>query len=357
MNDQDTHLFERARANLADAFQIAEIPVLDCPIFLAAAFPTAPEITGLKPRLPAGRGLTINQAMLSAAAEATELLALLAPSKSPAPTGNAPVQVFATRLADGAKIAVPAQQVFLDWAHLQGETLICDADSSGCAAGVDLDDATARAILECVERDAFALWWYGRQSRHHIALSAVDQIHPRLSWWLENRSRQTCLINITSDLGIPVFAAVSCESNGATIAIGTAAHANPQSAILAALTEMIQTEASMTMAATFNSPELLNWKNRVNLKKMNQFSCLQTILVDFKQVGSVQQKLTNEGFNILRVELTRPGDAFSTARIIMPNLCAMNRRFSVNRILQQNQAHPEYGGASRVEDLETFEPY
>ena len=56
------------------------LAVADCPVFLAIACPEADGVTGLKPRLPAGRGLSQAEALITAAAEAVELRASLAGS-------------------------------------------------------------------------------------------------------------------------------------------------------------------------------------------------------------------------------------------------------------------------------------
>ena len=38
-------------------------------------------------------------------------------------------------------------------------------DSNGCASGATLEEAKTAAILELIEWDATARWWYGRSPR------------------------------------------------------------------------------------------------------------------------------------------------------------------------------------------------
>ena len=64
--------------SLAHDFRVTPLYAPDAPIFMAVAWPTSDRVTGLKARLPAGRGMTLAQAMRSAGAEAIELRASLA---------------------------------------------------------------------------------------------------------------------------------------------------------------------------------------------------------------------------------------------------------------------------------------
>jgi ribosomal protein S12 methylthiotransferase accessory factor YcaO len=357
MGGSETTSLERALESLSGKFNVVELPFHECPVFLAAAFPVHSEISGLKARLPAGRGLSRVQAMLSAAAEASELLSILTVPPDVVTVEGGIAKVSATRLSDGARISVSAQEVFLDWAAQHDEPLTIDADSTGCAAGQDLEDATTRALFECVERDAFAIWWYGRQSRHHLPLSYVDMIHPRIGWWLDQRLRRTVLIDITSDLGVPTYAAVSSEPDGSGIAIGTAAGIQTSSALLSAITEMIQTEVSMELGATPENHDLTRWRNSANLNDMKQFTALNDLAQERHLVGSLISRIHSADVSVLRVDLTQIGDVFSTVRMIVPGLCKMKRGCFTRRIADSGRDHPEYAGATEERDYETLEPY
>ncbi len=55
---------------------------------------------------------------------------------------------------------LPAAYCYLR--HMEPSHPFCVADSSGCAAGVDRDSAVERGLLELIERDAAAIWWYNQ---------------------------------------------------------------------------------------------------------------------------------------------------------------------------------------------------
>ena len=97
--------------------------------------------------------------------------------------------------------------------------------STGCAAGPTLADATARAMLELIERDALALWWRGGQPPRTIAADTEAAQSAAVLLAQARRGstgRQTHLLDITTDLGIPVVAAFSARPDGYGSAFGLA---------------------------------------------------------------------------------------------------------------------------------------
>jgi ribosomal protein S12 methylthiotransferase accessory factor len=102
-------------------------------------------------------------------------------------------------------------------------------------------------VLELEERDATASWWYGRRERAPIDVAAIEGA-PKLSRWLADRERRSVLFDITTDLDIPVMAAMSAEPDGGDIALGFSARLDPNAAAISALTEMLQMEVSLEAA-------------------------------------------------------------------------------------------------------------
>jgi len=346
-------------SSLRAHFRLSEVELPESPVFIAVAVPVGAETTGMRPRLPAGRGLSAAQAMLSAAAESVELLASLAQScdreQNHFRQQDGLAHVLAQDLSGGPPQFLPAQRVYLDWAAVFKESLVYDADSNGCACGSNWSEALNRALLECIERDAMAIWWYGRQRRRHISISHLDRLAPRLSWWLSERQRRVRLIDITGDIGVPVVAAVSHDDNGRRIAIGSAAATDFGAAAVSAVTEMIQMEVSMTMGS--NNAELENWLANASVTDMRQFEPNQTVVEKpFAAVDATRQ-LTDAGHQVFAVDLTRREDLLSTARVIVPTLSPLHRTPNLARIAYQSMQQPQFGGIQTVDDIETVEPY
>ena len=315
---------------LARDFRVMPVYAPDAPVFLALALPVSEQASGLKPRLPAGRGMTAQQALISAGAEALELRASLAQSHASAlaalPREDGFATVAARDLATGAEVRLPAQEVYLDCAATLAEPLLVDAGSTGCATGLTLDDAIATALWECIERDALALWWHGGLAPQPLRQDLLDGQRPRLGWWLQQRDRSTRLLHLESDLGPAVVAAVSADPTGRNLALGSAARPVLADAALAAITEMVQTEVAMDHAAAMGDPDCLAWRDGASLSDlpttrsevMGPFPPSATV-----GVPEVLRRLDDLGLRALAVELSLPGDPVPSVRVIVPGLCRM----------------------------------
>lgn len=329
MKQNTAQTIARLSGALACDFEIMTLDAPDAPLFLAVALPLAEGVTGLKPRLPAGRGLTPQQAMLAAGAEALELRASLAQrhagelARLPKCDGLAVCE--ALDLLTRAPCPVLAQEVYLDCAATLDEPLRKDANSTGCAAGQDRNTAQATALWECIERDALALWWHGQRPAAALALELIDPQQPRLFWWLHQRTRRTMLLDLTTDIGLPVVAAVSSDPDGRHVAMGTAARPGLDEAALAAVTEMVQTEIGMEQAAAADDPEVQDWIGHASTRSQAQFRPGRPSEARAKpmSVAEVLDRLVQLGHRALAVDLTLPGDPMPSVRVLVPGLCAM----------------------------------
>jgi ribosomal protein S12 methylthiotransferase accessory factor len=117
------------------------------------------------------------------------------------------------------------------------------ADSNGCAAGNTREEAILQGFLELVERDAVAVWWYNRLARPAVEMeSFADPWFGEVRGYYASLGRELWLLDLTHDLGVPVFAAVSGRAAGAEpdLILGFGAHLDPQIAAQRAVTEANQ---------------------------------------------------------------------------------------------------------------------
>ena len=117
------------------------------------------------------------------------------------------------------------------------------ADSNGCAAGNTLEEAIVQGFLELVERDAYAIWWYNRLQRPEVDLGQFDDSYVRdLQNQLAETGRRLWVLDVTSDLGIPTFVAIThwMQNGRENIEFGSGAHFDARIALLRALTELNQ---------------------------------------------------------------------------------------------------------------------
>jgi ribosomal protein S12 methylthiotransferase accessory factor len=154
-------------------------------------------------------------------------------------------------VSDGARVWLPA-----DWCRWRPgdvrEYALPWPLSTGCAAAPDPAMAASLGLLELIERDAAALWWCaGRPARVLAADGAAAAEAAQLLAALRGRAggRMTWLLDITSDIAVPVIAAVSCEADGTGLCCGMAARPARRSAVRRAVLEMCQMELGARIAA------------------------------------------------------------------------------------------------------------
>jgi ribosomal protein S12 methylthiotransferase accessory factor len=134
------------------------------------------------------------------------------------------------------KSVIPACAVFLPYLFDDGIHL--PASSSGLACGPSLEQAVWSAIFELIERDAFSVFWLNQLSPPRILLPD-DGAFKELRQQLRVGDIEYQLLDLTTDLGVPVVAAFSFgeTSFGYVAALGLGCHPSPRSAIRKALLE------------------------------------------------------------------------------------------------------------------------
>ncbi|MCG6989160.1 MAG: TOMM precursor leader peptide-binding protein [Gemmatimonadetes bacterium] len=149
-------------------------------------------------------------------------------------------------LISGTEAYVPTALLYLGFrgpgAHF------CNADSNGLAAGQTLEEAVLQGFLELVERDAIALWWYNRTRQAAVDIESYDDDYVRgVFRHYESIGRRAWVLDLTSDLGIPVHVAVSAriETGPPEIIFGFGAHLDPSIALRRCVTEMNQMLATV----------------------------------------------------------------------------------------------------------------
>ncbi|MFP2900967.1 YcaO-like family protein, partial [Corallococcus sp. 4LFB] len=117
----------------------------------------------------------------------------------------------------------------------------CLFNSNGNAAGNCVEEAILQGFLELVERDAVALWWYNRLRRPRLDLRSFDE-----PWFASVEAHyqslgvQLSVLDLTHDLGIPVFVALAWSPERRRAWAGCGCHFDAKLAVQRALTEVAQ---------------------------------------------------------------------------------------------------------------------
>ena len=137
---------------------------------------------------------------------------------------------------------IPASLVVLGLDMPDTSEMIVLPTSSGLAAGPDKTTALLSALQEIVERDSFMCHWQTHLTPRAIsATEAAARLPSGLLPFLDNYFTQLCLLDITTDLGIPAALAVLRPEAGQGLALGASCRATLRDAAEKAILEAYHT--------------------------------------------------------------------------------------------------------------------
>lgn len=335
-----------------------DAPGLACIGALVALDREAAQANGAPAFSATGKGLSPRQALIACLGEAAETLSqferpgdLAQPVADDHPAkvrqgwigeilagrraadATAPVDwVAGTHATSGAQVLLPAD-LCLRRRPAHRALPLAGALSSGVAAAPTRAGAVERAILELVERDAAALWWFGRCAPARVA--ADDPVSAAVAARLEqlragSRHRTTLLLDLTGDLAIPAFAACSHDEAGYGLACGLAARGDRIAAATAAVLEMTQMEISIPVArrklrlqgeASLNNADIRHLERAgLHVPGCKAFTPGRDPVSTAGPVGDLAAHLRDRGVSLCLVDHTRPDIGIPVVRAMSPML-------------------------------------
>ncbi|MGL4323396.1 MAG: YcaO-like family protein [Beijerinckiaceae bacterium] len=229
--------------------------------------------------------------------------------------------------------------------------------SSGTAAGQSYEDAIKHAVLETIERDAAALWWHGAKHARTLkencaaaqsALAVLNRLRQG------NTERETRILDITTDLDVPVIAACSFDRSGFGLSVGIAAGLNYADAARAALLEMGQMELSIRIAhmkASESGENSLNdadrkhlARNTIQAKDCGLLKPIDSLQSDNTHISDILEHLDRKAITCAVFNLTRADIQVPAARVISPELQPFSDEIMTPRL---KEAVHKYGGGHR----------
>ena len=243
---------------------------------------------------------------------------------------------------------------FCYFGHPESRSLFfCAGDSNGTSAGNTLEEAILQGFLELVERDSVALWWYNRVKRPAVELDSFNLPYLRalLAYYHEHQ-RELWVIDLTTDLQIPTFAAISRRTDREVedILVGFGSHLDPQVALLRAVTEVNQFLPAVSHAAPdgstrYNFPDVsaVQWWKTATLINQPYLTPTTEVkkLADYVRLDSDDLKTDVEtcvaiahqaGLETLVLDQTRPDIGMNVCRVIVPGLRHFWRRLGPGRL-------------------------
>jgi len=217
--------------------------------------------------------------------------------------------------------------------------------SNGVAAGNSVDEALLQGLLELVERDSVALWWYSRAHRPGIDLDATDDPRVRAAIApLRARGRDVWVLDITSDLGIPAMVALTATPEGGRILMGFGAHVDPVIAVVRALTEVCQSESGISDWRRESTPEGVpeiegEWLAAVTtatdpwLAQHGSVPLASASTLNLHEsLDAVLVALSKAGLEAWWMDLTRSDIGLPVVRTVVPGLRHFWNRFAPGRL-------------------------
>jgi bacteriocin biosynthesis cyclodehydratase domain-containing protein len=197
---------------------------------------------------------------------------------------------------------------------------------NGAAAGNCLEEAILQGLLELIERDATAIWWYNQLPTPGIDLASFGDSYfdglvleyAKLGWDL-------WVLDLTHDLQIPVCAAIARERAGARHAIGFGCHLDAKIAVQRALTEVNQLFDPSENGISPWDDEKLNdrrFLEPVSHQSTRRADALASVGgKDLKaDIAHCAAMLSERGMDLLVVDKTRPDIGLSVVQVIVPGL-------------------------------------
>ena len=236
------------------------------------------------------------------------------------------------------------------------DSLDCWADSNGCAAGNTIEEAILQGFMELVERDCVALWWYNQLSRPQVDLDSFEKPYfEQLKKYYQNLDRDLWVLDITSDLNIPCFAAISARKDREVenIILGYGAHFDPEIAISRALTEVNQILPNVLSfkddgttnyppsadilalkwwqtATLINQPYLVPNNEVLSKKSSDYFQLASDDLLE--DVKLCQQIVEKNDMELLVLDQTRSDIGLRVVKVIVPGMRHMWKRLGLGRL-------------------------
>ena len=235
------------------------------------------------------------------------------------------------------------------------QNFFCTCDANGNAAGNTKEEAILQGFMELVERDSVCLWWYNRLPKPGVDLDSFNEPYfTALAEHFRTINREFWVLDITSDFGIPAFAAISrrVDREVEDIVLGFGAHFDPRLAVLRALTEVNQFLPAVTKKAAdgstaywFPDKEAIEWwktatlatqpylvpDSNVPFRKATDYPHLASddLLEDVNRCVGIAERL---GMEMLVLDQTRPDIGLPVVKVMVPGMRHFWKRFGPGRL-------------------------
>jgi bacteriocin biosynthesis cyclodehydratase domain-containing protein len=235
------------------------------------------------------------------------------------------------------------------------ERFYCAGDSNGNAAGNTVEEAIIQGFCELVERDAVAIWWYNRLQHPEFDLDSLnDPYVETVRRFYADMGRSLWVLDLTTDLGVPVCAAISHRIGhpAEDILIGFGAHLDPRIAAVRALTEVNQFLPAVEQRAADGTTNYLEddvatlaWWREAKVAEetwltpnpdlpATTVTTYPTIAGDdlAENVRTCVRLAEDAGLDVIALDQSRPDLELKVVKVMVPGLRHFWRRLGAGRL-------------------------
>ncbi|SFD26341.1 ribosomal protein S12 methylthiotransferase accessory factor [Chitinophaga sp. CF118] len=208
-------------------------------------------------------------------------------------------------------------------------------ESNGLSAGNTREEAILQGLLELIERDATAIWWFNGLRRPAFNTDIMED-----DSWFHSALQQLTVagwsvhfLDLTIDTVTPVVAAVGCFSGG--FLAGYGCHFDPHTAIIRSLTELIQIRALMKpiVPPAGLDTDFLYPSANARVIVSEQYDFIKPPVVSEMCTTGIT-RLSRLGIDTIIVDCTRPDIGLPVIKVFAPGLRAFRPRFASGRLYE-----------------------
>lgn len=177
-------------------------------------------------------------------------------------------------LITNKKVLVPAQLIYVPYLHQNSEPLIRFPISTGAATGFSLEEALYRGICEIVERDSFIISYLNSLRSPIVDLTYLqDKAIKRVMAILKRYKLEPFVIDLTTDLEIPAFAAIIIDRTGLgpAVSVGLKAGFDIKETIIGAIEESLMVRSWTRDKFIYKDPDYKRGREIISIEDRAHF--------------------------------------------------------------------------------------
>ncbi|OAN70685.1 hypothetical protein A8B78_04325 [Jannaschia sp. EhC01] len=230
------------------------------------------------------------------------------------------------------------------YCHWSIEARLTPTDSNGMAAGSSLEDAIIHGLNEVIERDAVAIWWYNFIKRPGLDLDGLSpSFLTAVRDYQASLNREFWVIDVTSDLAIPSFAAISVDKDsGDSLGVGFGTHLDATVAASRALAELNQlmpvrdqfvprTDRPDTGRENKRDISTLRPDPDVPAQRFSEYANHSTHDIS-RDIETTVARLKSRDLEVFVADVTQPDVDLSVVKVIVPGLRHIYPEFGPGRL-------------------------